>query len=1058
MADSAASLEPSERLEELVKLGQWFKLKLTESTMRFQKDVVRSANSSEAVVSNLFNGTRLVPKDTVENIAESLGVSKTGTPDEWRRMETLWQDAKVAWQRQDASITQLPLEAGDSGERISALDPAVQSMLQAQYRSREALPYLLFIDRSPPLSELFVEQDIQPDDLRRGIDDSLRAGHTNDAVQSRTISSVLSDHRHLLLTAPPGGGKSTLLHYIAAKSATWWLGHGADEPPFGFVIPVRVAAQLLVGRSLPDAIAASVSAELAEYIDGPMPSSETFTRAALAGCPWLVMIDGLDEILDGSKRAKVIDAVAHHIVSSNEKDSRLRFLLASRQLPPSAASRFADIPIGRFSIQPLDDTRLRLFARAWFAARTAGSGEEKANHFFDIIDRNGLLSIVVVPLLATIALIVAEQVTDATHALSGGRAGLYREFVQYLLHARQVTVQTRSSFRNQLSPYVNGLELSDWIYSHLPELLEYLAVEYLKNDRGELAGLADGWIRDRSPYLPDSIPDWRRVLVDLLCSTGLIIRKGIHLEFLHWSFAEYLASVTIARLMPDSLSRTDVREFISSCHTFGNHARYLFALGRWLNDAEGRTADKIIEALLKSSDSADLQLAADILSYGVHVRREIEVKVANALSNKIRTVESWGYFISSLESLPTRAIARKFLRRLARSAAVEPIARLAAVRSLVNIGDRESAIHILTDMATRKDNGSEHSSYGLLDDDIYFRAEAAWELAHLGATDAATLLLTSLGEEEYRSWDPYNLLYSDVQEFSFWATTGGGPPCFPLLERIAGDFQVEPAVRLSASYAIGALSRNNEDSSKALLQLRSLARDKSIDPLIRYLSIETLFDLKDYDDAEEMISSAVRDSSFTIGLRIRGALLSKKFGGRAAVEKLLVAIVANEDEDLNDRIAAAMNMPGNAGEISIVSDALVETASDSGFDFSERAKVCRCLVVLGRRDLAITIMRRIAHGVHEAGYDRIDAACELAKLFGKTVEASSVLLEMTEDMGLGSSVQEAALAALSELEVGYGDLEIDDSDLEVDDDDYSEIGEDYPKIDDNYLDTDDFNY
>ena len=155
---------------------------------------------------------------------------------------------------------------------------------------------------------------------------------------------------------------------------------------------------------------------------------------------WLVLVDGLDEILVGDERRRIVDALADELA---DPALPYRLVITSRPLPgwELAALRVAgtaEYEFCRFSYEDLAE-----FARRWFAT---GDGHA-ADHFLDQIDHARLGAIVAVPLLATIAATVFQG--DAGH-LSPSRSGLYERFVSYLLQERQIRAKRPGRFYYRL--------------------------------------------------------------------------------------------------------------------------------------------------------------------------------------------------------------------------------------------------------------------------------------------------------------------------------------------------------------------------------------------------------------------------------------------------------------------------------------------------------------------------------------------------------------------------------------------------------------------------------
>ena len=629
----------------------------------------------------------------------------------WGRLGVPGPEALKLLPAQQPGVNSAPWAGGPETYRVTAgrqmpqcLAPAamLRELLIAQHRARETVPYRLLTGQIPPLSSLYVEQDVERSRIGSEGSRDLALSDLKPLVsRSMTIATVLGLHSHIVITAEPGGGKSTLLYQLIAQSAEWWFGNTSDnldQAPMGSAIPIRVPAQLLLGRSLPEALAASVVSELGEYLDVPPPDPSLFTQPPMDSGSWLVMVDGLDEILDRISRRRIIEAIAQRVKSGS---GHFRFLITSRPLARDDLEPLNNRHVGLYVLQTFDDQRLRDYAQNWFNTRSFGVAQEETTKFLDLLNRSRLLSIVSIPLLATIALIVYEQGIEQDRGLPTGRAGLYSEFVDFLLNVRQDTVQTRRAFREQLMPYAHGEQIAEWCYDNLLILLEELASYRLSSGHDSLEDVAAAYVGSHLSLPTNRVPDWKGRLRRLLTSTGLLIERGNSLDFLHRSFAEYLAAAELADRLPSTLSVSSTDEILQVAFPLSTRNLGLFALGRWSVAAPNRDASVVIEELLEGDSYDEVLLASDILSFGVPVDVHSEMAVGRELTKMaLSDTAYWSHALSALAAQPNRKAALRWLRELALGGLGAAEMRIRAGRLLVELGDREHGIQALTTIAT----------------------------------------------------------------------------------------------------------------------------------------------------------------------------------------------------------------------------------------------------------------------------------------------------------------------------------------------------------------------
>ncbi|EOD66062.1 signal transduction protein with Nacht domain, partial [Amycolatopsis vancoresmycina DSM 44592] len=401
---------------------------------------------------------------------------------------------------------------------------------------------------------------------------------------SRTVRAALDDDDHLLVTGGPGQGKSTLSLRLAADIAQQWKGHDGEAPLAEPVIPVRLPARELAARlNLPffQALAESVQAEYGALLDFPVEAGTLAGR--VAGCRWLLLVDGLDEVADLVQRDRLIKVLASR--ASQEASAHYRIVLTTRPIAGAALAPFHGAGAARYELLPFDEEALRHFAANWFA-----EGDTAERFVRQVHDAN-LDELVRVPLLATIAAIMFEQ--DRDRRLPDNRYELYESYLTYLQSARVIAPSPWDECRSRL--------------------FEHLGCVRLEEDTSLLTAACD-WVAANASHACGGT-NWREQLTTYLTAVGPFVSRAGELRFLHHSFAEHLAATAHALRLPDRFD-PEAEEFVRLLHTArpgerGRHARLVLLHYTRLRQPE---TDRLIRHLHAGNPAMHV-LAARLLAW-----------------------------------------------------------------------------------------------------------------------------------------------------------------------------------------------------------------------------------------------------------------------------------------------------------------------------------------------------------------------------------------------------------------------------------------------------------
>ncbi|MFI9453588.1 NACHT domain-containing protein [Amycolatopsis sp. NPDC052450] len=834
---------------------------------------------SRSKVSEVCCGRYLPQRETVVLLSEALGMDR-------ERTLRLWQDAWEAnVQRRQRDRLNLRASAPTGWDRLPVLPAEVVSLLRAQVRMAEELPYQLPGARPPSLSTVFVRQELgsEPEDFKPARQTQVAPPMPDDpyadnrfgradagpgttgrpaaprlAVRapSRPVREALDANDHVLVTAGPGYGKSTLIQRLAADIAQTWVGQDTtaetvtegDPPLTEVVVPVRIPARVLAGRTdlpLPEALAAALSAEYGSMLTVAIGSAVFAER--VAGCRWLLLIDAVDEIADPEVRARFVRSLSGW--ASESPGQPYRLLVTSRPLESGGLAPLHR-DAARYELQPFDAETLKRFANHWF-----DGNEDLSRRFLAQIRQAHLDELVRVPLLATIAAIIFKQHGD--RPLPDNRYDLYEEYLTYLASARRLPAET-----GEFSRLVRDLR---------SPLLEHLGTTRFRADVS-LTAAAQTWLLANTT--PAQRPAaWQNDLVALLRNVGPLVVRGDDLQFLHHSFAEHLASTARARQLPVPFD-AEHPDWAQAIHTaqHGRSTQHVRMVLVHYTHLRVDQADALV-SWLHDNSSGFQQIAAELLSQHVPVTPAV-------LDAFLDTARAWARISSGTE-----------IFRQATHATHHP--RLAAwLRDLIHDPETrwncriEAAVALCTRLSAHVHEATELLRTAM--DDVALelgdRLAAAEGLAKAGRQqrEAAVRGLRAVLGDPGRT--PYMLRGAAV------ALADLDPACHDDAVQMLRETLAAPAAsaRHQLQAAIGLAEIGAEFHPHAVTTFRAIADDTSLDTSPRVEAALALGDLRSIylDQAADLLTGMITDRSHSAFERCQVARalveLGPEYAGQAA--------------------------------------------------------------------------------------------------------------------------------------------------------------------------------
>jgi hypothetical protein len=557
---------PQEPLPELAELSAWLAAALAGSGYDSVYQFLQRNRQFNKKVYGVRAGTECLTLPVMKALAAALG----RPPGE---VEPLWSSAKRA-KEQHEQLHAATVHPSSSWETLPQPEPGVRYLLLAEADEAQLLPYQLLGIEPPSLPLLYVRQYLRDWSSRpqaTGEPGDLADGTEREEV--RPAAEVLSRHDYVLVTGGPGSGKTALVKELARRLARIWLREDpASDPPTGQpAVPLLIPVWALTDAG-PFTSALASAVRRVYGMDMLTELRPVHFAGPVSGSRWLLIIDGLDEVVDRELRAKIIRAIRAHA----RADTPYRFVVTSRPLPEAELRPLRQEPFTAFSVEPFGRRELREFAEKWFATHNPATASEQSRAFVREIGDARLREAARNPLLATIAAVAKTR--DPGLPLPASRVDLYGRFCGLLIGDEANGRTTLRQIREQTGE--PGYRAAEWVYSHREELVTWLAERYLDGEPA-LLDAARAWIRESLPGAIGEAPKADDLRL-LLAGTGVLMAEGADLRFTHHTLAEYLAARTMAgRMTADLTGQPDLKTLIDRGLAAAQETLVVFTLVLW---------------------------------------------------------------------------------------------------------------------------------------------------------------------------------------------------------------------------------------------------------------------------------------------------------------------------------------------------------------------------------------------------------------------------------------------------------------------------------------------
>ncbi|WP_328580496.1 trypsin-like peptidase domain-containing protein [Streptomyces sp. NBC_00370] len=416
--------------------------------------------------------------------------------------------------------------------------PLLRAYLAAVRKAADAVRPLAMprATPAPALSSVYVRQRAETKPESAGAVDA--AAGTGNVFPAETL---FRSNRDGVLLGGAGAGKSSLLRMGSRLLAEGWQ---RDEERTA--VPVLIeAAELIPHRPIPEALAAGVQA------DGPVADlrrdwpAELFRHAPAPNARWLVLVDGLDEIVDAYQRQLVLEKLLRWRTREDTKVTH-QFLVATRPLPDAEWQRTGIRNWTQHTLLPLDPAQLPAFAEGWFTALAMGNPAAASARFMWQVRMAGLEPMATVPLMAEM---LCQLFADhPNQPLPADRIALYEAYLALRYRSWKATghgtplAEIHATFLTQRGP--DAAKSAVQLYGEIPDHIGRLALTRHHGDPSNAVGLLVDWTVAHSHSLP---PEERStVIAEGLRRSGLFTKRGDDFDFLHQTLLDFIAAQHIA--------------------------------------------------------------------------------------------------------------------------------------------------------------------------------------------------------------------------------------------------------------------------------------------------------------------------------------------------------------------------------------------------------------------------------------------------------------------------------------------------------------------------------
>lgn len=484
---------------------------------------------SAGYISKVVHGRQNIGPANVRTIASQLSIPIDDVPHALRwpldESETLENEHRQALRRYFGTLNRL--------ERLP-----YSEALRRKLRIQKLRP--------PELTTVFVRPE-----YRTETDSLNKFGGALPGMRQQGLENAIKANKHVVLQGSPGSGKSSIVSNLTIQAARDFEQEGSELSWIPIPIVAREFSAQRADYDFHDCLSLHLKKRFgielsAEMFQAPPPNEAS---------DWLIMLDGIDEIVDLEGRNRLIDDV---LSFSRNPSFPYKFLITSRPMAEMGDLRGEEF--GRYILLPFKDSQIKEFVSRWFLAMSPDRADELAGAFMSWLSQGGLGDIATSPAMLTIAAVVYQL---KENSISNQRIDLYQEYIDLMLSADlkpdwNIGVELRELLHEKKGYGDEGIRFAGNLFAMQREIYQQIALHLQDNPQLNIVELArdivqsSDWIKEAPADLSSNDHQLEQFIEEMMRGSGVLEDSFGSFSFVHNTIREFLAAEKYEQEILDS--------------------------------------------------------------------------------------------------------------------------------------------------------------------------------------------------------------------------------------------------------------------------------------------------------------------------------------------------------------------------------------------------------------------------------------------------------------------------------------------------------------------------